>query len=153
MHTCNRSNRQLHSWHSHPTRLVTPTRSGEPKKSHDPSSDTPPQRLYDPSRWDSLIRAFRLAVYNLNSLPTEPLLNLALYAGLASLKLPSCYDASCQNVDCPVCDPDLGVLAQEVPSSHHVNSTIVCQISGKIMNEDNPPMVFPNGYVYSREAS
>ena len=112
---------------------------------------TPTQRLYDPSRWDSLVRAFRLAVYNLNSLPTEPLLNLALYAGLASLKLPSCYDASCKNVDCPVCDPDLGVLAQEVPSSHHVNSTIVCQISGKIMNEDNPPMAFPNGYVYSRE--
>jgi len=111
----------------------------------------PYKRLYDPSRWDSLVRAFRLAVYNLNSLPTEPLLNLALYAGLASLKLPSCYDASCKNVDCPVCDPDLGVLAQEVPSSHHVNSTIVCQISGKIMNEDNPPMAFPNGYVYSRE--
>jgi len=112
---------------------------------------TPTQRLYDPSRWDSLVRAFRLAVYDLNSLPTEPLLNLALYAGLASLKLPSCYDGSCKNVDCPVCDPDLGVLAQEVPSSHHVNSTIVCQISGKIMNEDNPPMAFPNGYVYSRE--
>lgn len=43
------------------------------------------------------------------------------------------------------------MLAQEVPSSHHVNSTIVCQISGKIMDEDNPPMAFPNGYVYSRE--
>ncbi|KAF9787953.1 CTLH/CRA C-terminal to lish motif domain-containing protein [Thelephora terrestris] len=112
----------------------------------------PYKRLYDPARWDSLVRAFRLAVYSLNSLPTEPLLNLALYAGLASLKLPSCYDASCKNIDCPVCDADLGVLAQEVPSSHHVISTIVCQISGKIMNENNPPMAFPNGYVYSREA-
>lgn len=111
----------------------------------------PSQRLYDLSRWDSLVRAFRLAVYSLNSLPTEPLLNLALYAGLASLKLPSCYDASCKNIDCPICDADLGVLAQEVPSSHHVNSTIVCQISGKIMDGNNPPMAFPNGYVYSRE--
>jgi len=150
MCTCNRSNRQLHSWPSHRIRIVTPTRSGE-FKIINVSHLTLTQRLYDPSRWDSLVRAFRLAVYNLNSLPTEPLLNLALYAGLASLKLPSCYDASCKNVDCPVCDPDLGVLAQEVPSSHHVNSTIVCQISGKIMNEDNPPMAFPNGYVYSRE--
>jgi len=113
---------------------------------------TPYKRLYDLSRWDSLVRAFRLAVYSLNSLPTEPLLNLALYAGLASLKLPSCYEASCKNIDCPTCDADLGVLAQEVPSSHHVNSTIVCQISGKIMDGNNPPMAFPNGYVYSREA-
>ena len=41
----------------------------------------------------------------------------------------------------------------EVPWSHHSNSTIVCSLSGKIMNEDNPPMAFPNGYVYSKEVS
>lgn len=109
--------------------------------------------MYDLSRWTSLVQSFRLAVYSLNTLPTEPLLNLALYAGLASLKLPTCYDHGSKNIDCPVCDPGFGVLADEVPLSHHVNSTIVCQISGKIMNEDNPPMVFPNGYVYSREVS
>jgi hypothetical protein len=45
----------------------------------------------------------------------------------------------------------LGKLATEVPFSHHANSTIVCRISGKIMDEDNMPMAFPNGYVYSRE--
>jgi len=110
------------------------------------------KRLYDLSRWTTLIQSFRLAVYNLNSLPTEPLLNLALYAGLASLKLPSCYDPAGKNIDCPVCDPGFGALAEEVPLSHHVNSTIVCRISGKIMDEDNPPMALPNGYVYSREA-
>lgn len=118
------------------------------------------QRLYDLSRWDNLIRSFRLAIYTLNTLPTEPLLHLALYAGLASLKLPACYDQSTKNVDCPVCDGDvgsdsqgigLGKLGEEVPLSHHANSTIVCRISGKIMDEDNMPMAFPNGYVYSRE--
>jgi len=109
------------------------------------------QRLYDDSRWAQLIRAFRFAIYNLNSLPTEPLLNLALYSGLASLKLPSCYDVSSHNVDCPVCDPSINILAEEVPYSHHANSTIVCRISGKIMDEDNMPMAFPNGNVYSRE--
>lgn len=56
-----------------------------------------------------------------------------------------------KNRDCPVCDPWLGKLAEEVPFSHHVNSTIVCRLSGKIMDEDNAPMAFPNGYVYSRE--
>jgi macrophage erythroblast attacher len=56
-----------------------------------------------------------------------------------------------KNRNCPVCDPWLGKLAEEVPFSHHVNSTIVCRLSGKIMDEDNAPMAFPNGYVYSRE--
>lgn len=109
------------------------------------------QRLYDPARWVTLVQSFRLAVYNLSTLPTEPLLHLAMYGGLASLKLPACYDPQTKNVDCPVCDPNLGRLAEEVPFSHHVNSTIVCRLSGKIMDEDNMPMAFPNGQVYSKE--
>jgi len=121
-----------------------------------PSTQCAPyKRLYDHSRWSNLIQSFRLAIYTLNTLPTEPLLHLALYAGLASLKLPSCYDldhAGTKNVDCPVCDPGLGKLAEEVPFSHHVNSTIVCRLSGKIMDGDNMPMAFPiSGNVYSRE--
>jgi hypothetical protein len=114
------------------------------------------KRLYDHSRWATLTQSFRLAIYTLNTLPTEPLLHLALYAGLASLKLPSCYDldhAGTKNVDCPVCDAGLGKLAEEVPFSHHVNSTIVCRLSGKIMDGDNMPMAFRNGNVYSREVS
>ncbi|EFI27062.1 macrophage erythroblast attacher isoform 1 [Coprinopsis cinerea okayama7 len=121
----------------------------------------PYRRLYDHSRWNSLVRSFRVAIYSLNTIPTEPLLHLALYAGLVALKLPACYDHSTKNVDCPVCDGEsgsstaplgLGKLAEEVPFSHHSNSTIVCRISGKIMDENNPPMAFPNGRVYSLEA-
>lgn len=100
----------------------------------------------------------------LNTLPSEPLLNLALYAGLASLKLPACYDHPTKNVDCPVCDGGsgsgsalrglgLGKLAEEVPSSYHTNSTIICYITKKIMDADNMPMAFPSGYIYSREVS
>lgn len=100
----------------------------------------------------------------LNTLPSEPLLNLALYSGLASLKLPACYDHSTKNVDCPVCDGGsgpgssvqglgMGKLAEEVPSSYHTNSTIICFITKKIMDADNMPMAFPNGYIYSREVS
>jgi macrophage erythroblast attacher len=123
----------------------------------------PYMRLYDLSRWTTLMKSFRHSIYTLNTLPSEPLLNLALYAGLASLKLPACYDHSTKNVDCPVCDGEsgsgskmqgmgLGKLAEEVPSSYHANSTIVCHITKKIMDADNMPMAFPNGYVYSREA-
>ncbi|KAF9078852.1 CTLH/CRA C-terminal to lish motif domain-containing protein [Rhodocollybia butyracea] len=127
------------------------------------TSCRPYMRLYDPLRWKALIKLFRRSIYMLNALPSEPLLNLALYAGLASLKLPACYEHSTKNVDCPVCDGDsggsssmrgmgLGKLAKEVPYTHHANSTIVCHITKKIMDADNMPMAFPNGYVYSREA-
>lgn len=47
----------------------------------------------------------------------------------------------------------LGKLAMEVPHSHHANSTIVCFITGKIMDEDNMPLAFPDGHVYSKEVS
>uniref|UniRef100_D8QHA9 CTLH domain-containing protein n=2 Tax=Schizophyllum commune (strain H4-8 / FGSC 9210) TaxID=578458 RepID=D8QHA9_SCHCM len=124
----------------------------------------PYKRLYDPSRWDTLVRSFRNAVYALNTLSPEPLLHLALYTGLASLKLRACYVKHSKNPDCPVCDGGnsndvplaetrgLSKLAEEVPFSHHTNSTIVCRITGKIMDEDNPPMAFPSGQVYSRSA-
>lgn len=119
------------------------------------TSRAPYKRLYDQSRWSTLTQSFRQAIYTLNTLPSIPLLNLALYSGLASLKLPTCYDDShtdTKNVDCPVCDPSLGRLANEVPFSHHVNSTIVCRISGKIMEGDNMPFAFPkSGNVYSHE--
>lgn len=57
------------------------------------------------------------------------------------------------NVDCPTCGPDIKVLAKEVPMSHHVNSTIVCRISGEVMDSNNEPLAFPNGYVYSSKVS
>lgn len=120
-------------------------------------SDGLEKRLYDPSRWLTLITAFRTSVYSLNSLPSSPLLHLSLYAGLAALKLPTCFSTSdSPNVDCPVCDhpkQGLGVLAEEVPLCQHQNSSIVCRITGKIMDHDNMPLAFPlNGQVYSREA-
>jgi macrophage erythroblast attacher len=57
------------------------------------------------------------------------------------------------NVDCPTCAPDLRILAREVPMAHHVNSTLVCHISGAVMDSNNEPMAFPNGYVYSSKVS
>jgi hypothetical protein len=58
-----------------------------------------------------------------------------------------------RNIDCPTCAKDLSILAREVPFSHHVNSTLVCRISGEVMDDTNYPMAFPNGYVYSYNVS
>ena len=75
-------------------------------------------------------------------------------AMLSSSDLRSDSPSKVPNPDCPVCDTAcLGVLAHEVPFSHHANSTIVCRISGKIMTTDNPPLAFENGMVYSEQVS
>ncbi|KAI7901730.1 CTLH/CRA C-terminal to lish motif domain-containing protein [Cokeromyces recurvatus] len=119
-------------------------------------SDTecqPYKDLYDPNRWQELIEQFRTDYYALCLLTHHPLLSITLQAGLSALKTPQCYEHENQNVNCPICDNQtLGSLAEKLPLSHHVNSTIVCRISGKIMNEDNPPMLLPNGRVYSFDA-
>src|SRR5258708_2110666 len=61
---------------------------------------------------------------------------------------------SSPNLDCPLCDPlGLGALAHLVPSANHLNSTLVCYISGKVMDDQNPPMALRNGYVYSYQVS
>lgn len=81
-------------------------------------------------------------------------MSITLQAGLSALKTQQCYEHENQNVNCPICDNStLGKLAEKLPLSHHVNSTIVCRISGKIMNENNPPMLLPNGRVYSFNVS
>ncbi|XP_049645694.1 E3 ubiquitin-protein transferase MAEA isoform X3 [Suncus etruscus] len=61
-----------------------------------------------------------------------------------------CYkeDGSSRSPDCPVCSRSLNQLAQPLPMAHCANSRLVCKISGDVMNENNPPMMLPNGYVY-----
>uniref|UniRef100_A0A674MY44 E3 ubiquitin-protein transferase MAEA n=1 Tax=Takifugu rubripes TaxID=31033 RepID=A0A674MY44_TAKRU len=62
----------------------------------------------------------------------------------------TCYkeDGTSKNPDCPVCSKSLNKLAQPLPMAHCANSRLVCKISGEVMNENNPPMMLPNGYVY-----
>ncbi|KAI7864138.1 CTLH/CRA C-terminal to lish motif domain-containing protein [Spinellus fusiger] len=113
----------------------------------------PYKDMYDISRWDQLVIQFKRENFALYSLTTHPLLFITLQVGLSALKSPQCYQHENRNVNCPVCDTEtLGQLAEKLPLSHHLNSTIVCRMSGKIMNEDNPPMLLPNGRVYSLEA-
>lgn len=136
------------------------------------------KKLYDPARWNTLAKTFTETAYGLTSLSSTPLLSLALYAGLSALKHPDCNHSltkkrdqnsfnedsdsdgegeadsnlAGKNPDCPVCDESgLGVLARDVPSSQHLNSRLVCALSGKIMDDNNPPLAFTNGNVYSRQ--
>ncbi|KAI8925525.1 CTLH/CRA C-terminal to lish motif domain-containing protein [Entophlyctis helioformis] len=109
--------------------------------------------LYSPSRWTQLSEQFRTDNYALNCLTLQPLLRMSLQAGLSSLKTASCYRHANKNINCPVCDGDtFGALAEKLPSAHHVNSCIVCRMSGKIMDANNPPLALPNGQIYSTSA-
>lgn len=112
----------------------------------------PFKSLFNPRRWQELVTQFRTDNYALSSLTSHPLLSITLQAGLSALKTTQCYQHENRNMNCPVCDENtFGQLAEKLPLSHHVNSTVVCRISGRIMNEDNPPMLLPNGKVYSYE--
>ncbi|KAJ2722799.1 GID complex subunit containing RING finger motif [Coemansia sp. Benny D115] len=118
-----------------------------------PTTQCPPYKsMFDEARWRSLANEFRMVIFQLYNLPTQPLLHLLLQTGLSALKTPACVseDLAEHNRNCPVCQTEtLGKLAQALPLSHHVNSNLVCRITGEKMNEDNPPMRLPNGYVYS----
>lgn len=62
--------------------------------------------------------------------------------------------------DCPLCSSPLCKLGPEVPYSHHVNSTIVCGITGKVVEGDGGEggqlvalvsRATGEGHVYSKE--
>lgn len=56
------------------------------------------------------------------------------------------------NPDCPACQKDnLGVLTSHVSHNHPTQSTLICRVTGKPMDDKNPPMCLPNGMVYSTE--
>lgn len=78
-----------------------------------------------------------------------PLLLSILQAGLTLIKTPNCGDPDFFNINCPACQPELAKIAANLPYAHHDNSILVCRITGERMVDDNPPMVLPNGNVYS----
>ncbi|KAG8508612.1 E3 ubiquitin-protein transferase MAEA [Galemys pyrenaicus] len=118
---------------------------------------SPYKDLLDPARWRMLIQQFRYDNYRLHQLGNNSVFTLTLQAGLSAIKTPypcapcgQCYkeDGSSKSPDCPVCSRSLNKLARPLPMAHCANSRLVCKISGDVMNENNPPMMLPNGHVY-----
>eukprot|EP00744_Colponema_vietnamica_P000494 GILI01000899.1.p1 GENE.GILI01000899.1~~GILI01000899.1.p1 ORF type:complete len:391 (+),score=51.22 GILI01000899.1:113-1285(+) len=118
----------------------------------DRSPLSPYQRLLDSQRWEELVDLFRQTNYQLHCLTPQPLLTLCLQAGLVALKTPYCYQEHSRSVNCPCCDSNLGQFAAPLPSVRHVSSSLVCHITGLPIDENNPPLALPNGYVYSAAA-
>lgn len=107
--------------------------------------------LFDTKQWDNLIQEFKQEFCKLYGMTSEPLLNIHLQAGLSALKTPFCYEEGCTKED-PLSQETFRQLASPLPFSKHIHSKLVCYITKELMDEDNPPLVLPNGYVYSRKA-
>lgn len=115
--------------------------------------------LFNEERWRTLAQAFRECALQLYDLPQVPLLCTVLSAGLSSLKTRECYgtndlhNGTDANTNCAVCYAGgLDALAGTLPRNHRERSVLICRISGKIMDDKNPPLCLPNGQVYSKEA-
>ncbi|KAI9786866.1 MAG: GID complex subunit containing RING finger motif [Geoglossum umbratile] len=115
-----------------------------------PNTPVEPYRtLYSHARWNHLARTFVQTHHSLLSLPSRPLLHIALSAGLSALKTPSChssYASSSSNANssttsvCPICSTELNELTRNVPYAHHTKSYV-----------ENDPVLLPNGRIYGRE--
>jgi macrophage erythroblast attacher len=104
--------------------------------------------MYSPTRWHHLSALFTTTHHTLISLPTRPLLHIALSAGLSALKTPACHSAYASSSSnshsttakvCPICSTELNELARNVPYAHHTKSYV-----------ESDPIVLPNGRIYGR---
>jgi len=118
------------------------------------SKDTksPKHQALFTSGWINLIEQFKSANNALFGLPDYSLLEINLQTGLSALKTLHCGTEIDRHVNCPTCLNQFRILGEKLPNSHHTQSSLICRITGQIMNDDNPPLVLPNGYAYSRQS-
>lgn len=107
--------------------------------------------LFELKQWDNLVEQFKQEFCRLYGMTLEPLLNIYLQAGLSALKTPFCYEDDCSKDD-PLSQESFRKLANSLPFSKQHHSKLVCYITKELMDTENPPLVLPNGYVYSTKA-
>lgn len=102
--------------------------------------------MYASERWIYLSELFIRTHHELLSLPSRPLIHIALSAGLSALKTPACHSAyasSSSNPNstttsvCPICSTELNELARNLPYANHTKSSV-----------ENDSIVLPNGRIY-----
>eukprot|EP00359_Climacostomum_virens_P001653 CAMPEP_0204899064 /NCGR_PEP_ID=MMETSP1397-20131031/1639_1 /ASSEMBLY_ACC=CAM_ASM_000891 /TAXON_ID=49980 /ORGANISM="Climacostomum Climacostomum virens, Strain Stock W-24" /LENGTH=329 /DNA_ID=CAMNT_0052066975 /DNA_START=376 /DNA_END=1365 /DNA_ORIENTATION=+ len=109
------------------------------------------QDLLSEERWTYLQNLFKKAFLEVYSLPTDSMLSIALHSGLAALKTPLCAREDARNDNCPTCQPTFSAMSRKFPCAYHAQSSLICRVLNKPMDDANPPMVLPNGQVYSAQ--
>ena len=81
--------------------------------------------------------------------------SFVLYCSFTHFPFSNCYKTSAneRSTECPVCSKHLNQLARNLPFAHCSNSRLICRMSGEKMDENNPPMMLPNGHVYGFNVS
>lgn len=128
------------------------------------AADSPvSQQFLGQDRYHFLIEEFHKLFFTLYGLPETPLLSIAVIAGLHALSTPTCLAHSSDShslpeshtlshPDCPACNSELKAALRSIPLSNRPTSSLVCPLTRKPIDEDNPPMALPNGQVYSKAA-
>ncbi|KAL5105409.1 E3 ubiquitin-protein transferase MAEA [Taenia crassiceps] len=98
-----------------------------------------------------IIKRFHLALMNFYSFTLPTPFSLAVRAGITAIKTHFCYNSKSRHPDCVVCHPLINRFAQNLLFGRHDHSVLTCYQTGLAMNDDNPPMALPNGYVYSQQ--
>ncbi|XP_055323278.1 E3 ubiquitin-protein transferase MAEA [Sitodiplosis mosellana] len=112
----------------------------------------PYKSLFDIARWDDLVINYRMENYRLFQLSSQSVLSVVVQAGLSALKTPQCYSTNNKNDNCPVCQPSLNRIAENLPFSHCAQSRLICRVTGAPLNEHNIPMMLPNGQIFGQKA-
>ena len=107
---------------------------------------------FDGSKWGQLAEAFREGYFAVQGMTSEPLLETYMTLGLCALKTHYPYEIKRGAPGDPLRHPSIRRLAEGLPYAKHVRSKLLCRVTGKLMDDDNPPMVLPNGQCYSRLA-
>ncbi|KAL4806011.1 CTLH/CRA C-terminal to lish motif domain-containing protein [Aspergillus unguis] len=106
----------------------------------------PYKSMYASERWVYLSELFIRTHHELLSLPSRPLIHIALSAGLSALKTPACHSAYASSSSnplstttsvCPICSTELNELARNLPYANHTKSSV-----------ENDSIVLPNGRIY-----
>jgi macrophage erythroblast attacher len=112
--------------------------------------NTPYKQFVSGDNWAELGEKFlkeRGEVMNLNFVSP---LEILVRVGLAVTRTQTCKpDGPGRAAGCPACQPSLGKLAISIPRTLRERSSLVCRISGAVMED---PLVLPNGQAYSRSA-
>ncbi|XP_026192103.1 protein fyv10 [Cyclospora cayetanensis] len=91
-----------------------------------------------------------------------PLLAPLVFSGLCVVKSGSCGEnastrqvcrttTACVRFSCPACLPELSKAVESLPMPHRMRSNVICSVTGEPMDEDNPPMASPDGYLISKK--
>ncbi|KAI0194970.1 CTLH/CRA C-terminal to lish motif domain-containing protein [Astrocystis sublimbata] len=111
------------------------------------------RELCSPARWQTIADLFTETHNSLLSIPTIPLLHIALSSGLSALKTPACHSIhpnsaaapshhtslSLATSVCPICSTELNELARNVPHAFYSQSHVEPDL-----------LMLPNGRVYGQ---